>query len=190
MWISHHPGRRPAIFRVLARNNARRRRQNGECLIHGNPLLCGLRALQQLGPRGKVPPPLSTFTSGAIRSKAPVDFLLSARQTVTGPFWKQGRNCLSAVHQCLAVHHGRVGSLSAMRASHAHQIGRAASGFRSGKAYFRMPGMRPPADLRIEAEVIPPRNAAATSLLVASIHMRCIMTAKHRTHVSIGHCLP
>jgi hypothetical protein len=42
MWISRDPGRRPAIFHMLIRDNARRRWQNGECLIHGNPPLCGL----------------------------------------------------------------------------------------------------------------------------------------------------
>jgi hypothetical protein len=65
MWISRDPGRRPAIFHMLVRDNAGRRWQNGECRIHGNPLLCGLSALQQRDPRGKVPPPSPTFTSGA-----------------------------------------------------------------------------------------------------------------------------
>jgi hypothetical protein len=64
MWISRDPGR------MLVRDNARRRWQNGECLIHANPLLCGLRAWQQRDPRGKVPPP--------------------SADCVTDPFWKRG----------------------------------------------------------------------------------------------------
>jgi hypothetical protein len=81
MWISRDPGRRPAIFHMLIRDNARRRWQNGECLIHGNPLLCGLRALQQRDPRGKVPPAVPDFH---IRGERPVDFLPSARHPVSG----------------------------------------------------------------------------------------------------------
>jgi hypothetical protein len=38
MWINRDPGRRPANFHMIVRNDARRRWQIGECLIHG--ILC------------------------------------------------------------------------------------------------------------------------------------------------------
>ena len=50
-------------------------------LLMGNPLLFGLRALQQRDPRGKVPPAVPDFH---IRGERPVDFLPSARHPVSG----------------------------------------------------------------------------------------------------------
>jgi hypothetical protein len=106
MWISRDPGRRPAIFHVFVRNNARHRWQNGECLIHGT--LCYADCVH------------CSNGSAAERHRRP-DFRIGSERPET-----------SCSRRCIR--------------------------FRKWKVMLLNAGMRPPADVRIAAELMPLRS--------------------------------